>query len=112
MLNGKYSLRYIPRYEEDINEIVDYIVFKLNYLLNHFSQIEKGRLPIIEFMQIIFTIYYVVIDDVMEVRRVLYKGRDMDKIIKQNHVRRRNQGKTGTGVDFSDRRGRSLCRPA
>lgn len=29
-----------------------------------------------------FTIYYVVIDNVMEVRRVLYNGRDIDRIIK------------------------------
>ena len=28
MLNDKYKLRYIPRYEEDINGIVDYIVFQ------------------------------------------------------------------------------------
>jgi hypothetical protein len=27
MLNIKYTLRYIPRYEEDLNEIVDYFQF-------------------------------------------------------------------------------------
>lgn len=30
MLGGKYSLRYLPRYEQDLNQIVDYIVFKLH----------------------------------------------------------------------------------
>ncbi|MBA1336578.1 MAG: hypothetical protein HPY66_3013 [Firmicutes bacterium] len=29
-----------------------------------------------------FTVYYVVIDDVMEARRVIYSGRNADKIIK------------------------------
>ncbi|MBA1336579.1 MAG: hypothetical protein HPY66_3014 [Firmicutes bacterium] len=29
MLGGNFSLRYTPRFEEDLNEIVDYIVFKL-----------------------------------------------------------------------------------
>ena len=28
-----------------------------------------------------FVVYYVVIDDVMEVRRILYKSRDVDQII-------------------------------
>lgn len=30
MLDGKYLLRYIPRYEQDLKEIVDYIVLKLH----------------------------------------------------------------------------------
>lgn len=30
MAEGKYSLRYIPRFEVDLNNIVDYLVFKLH----------------------------------------------------------------------------------
>lgn len=105
MLSGKYSLRYIPRFEEDINEIVDYIVFKLhnpnsamklidkieNAILERvncplsfepFQSNRKRKTPYYRIYVDNFTVYYVVIDDVMEVRRVLYKGRDMDKIIK------------------------------
>lgn len=66
MVEGKYSLRYIPRFEVDLNNIVDYLVFKLHNsdaaeklinkieksiterlscpcLSNHFSQLGKGR---------------------------------------------------------------------
>lgn len=105
MLDGKYSLRYIPRYEEDLNEIVDYIVFKLhnpdsamnlidkienailerlNYPLSFepFQSNRKRKNPYYRIYIDNFTVYYVVIDDVMEIRRVLYKGRDEGKIIK------------------------------
>ena len=105
MLNDKYSLRYIPRYEEDLNEIVDYIVLKLhnpesamklidkieNAILERlncpvsfalFQSNRKRKNPYYRIYVDNFTIYYVVINDVMEVRRVLYKGRDADNIIK------------------------------
>ena len=105
MQDSKYSLRYISRYEEDLNEIVDYIVFKLhnshsarmrvdrienailerlNYPLSFepFQSNRKRKNPYYRIYVENFTIYYVVIDDVMEVRRVLYKGRDASKIIK------------------------------
>ena len=29
MQESKYSLRYLPKYEEDLNEIVDYIIYRL-----------------------------------------------------------------------------------
>lgn len=29
-MESKYSLRFIPRFEADLNEIIDYIVFKLH----------------------------------------------------------------------------------
>ncbi|MCL5071575.1 MAG: type II toxin-antitoxin system RelE/ParE family toxin [Actinobacteria bacterium] len=105
MQDGKYTLRYISRYEEDLNEIVNYIVFKLhnphsammlvdkieNAILERlncplsfepFQSNRKRKNPYYRIYVENFTIYYVVIDDVMEVRRVLYKGRDAGKIIK------------------------------
>jgi len=103
MQDGKYSLRYIPRYEEDLNKIIDYIVFKLhnphsaamlvdkieNAILERlncplsfepFQSNRKRKNPYYRIYVENFTIYYVVIDDVVEVRRVLYKGRDADII--------------------------------
>lgn len=105
MQDSKYTLRYIPRYEKDLNEIVDYIVIKLhsrdsamnlvdkieNAILERlkyplafepFQSERKRRNPYYRIYIDNFTVYYVVIDDIMEVRRVLYKGRDADKIIK------------------------------
>ena len=105
MLDGKYSLRYIRRYEEDLNEIVDYIVFRLhnpdsamklidkieNAILERldcplsfepFQSNRKRRNPYYRIYVDNFTVFYVLIDHVMEVRRVLYKGRDTSKIIK------------------------------
>lgn len=105
MLGGKYSLRYISRCEEDLNEIVDYIAYKLHNpdsAMNLVKKIEnaimerlncplsfepfqsnrKRKNPYYRIYVDHFTVYYVVIDDVMEVRRVLYSGRAASKIIK------------------------------
>lgn len=105
MIEGKFSLRYIPRFEEDLNEIVDYIVFRLqnqasaknlvekienaimerlNYPLafEPFQSSRKRKNPYYRIYIENFVIYYVVIEDVMEVRRILYKGRESGKIIK------------------------------
>ena len=104
MLNDKYSLRYIPRYEEDLNEIAEYIVFKLHNPDSAMKLIDKienaiykrlncplsfetfqsnrnRKYPYYRIYADNFIVYYVVIDDVMEVRRILYKGRDAGKII-------------------------------
>ena len=105
MLGGKYSLRYLPRYERDLNEIVDYIVFKLhnpegainlvkrieNAILERlncplsfepFQSIRKRKNPYYRIYVDNFTVYYVVLEDVMEVRRLLYNSRDAGRIIK------------------------------
>jgi len=105
MLGGKYSLRYLTRYEQDLNEIVDYIVFKLhnpegainlvkrieNAILERlncplsfepFQSIRKRKNPYYRIYVDNFTVYYVVIEDLMEVRRLLYNSRDAGRIIK------------------------------
>lgn len=105
MMEGKFSLRYFPRFEEDLNEIVDYIAFKLqnqtsaknltgkieNAILDRlncplafepFQSTRKRKNPYYRIYVENFVIYYVVIENVMEVRRILYKGRDSGKIIK------------------------------
>jgi len=103
MLGGKYSLRYLPRYEQDLNEIVDYIVFKLhnpegainlvkrieNAILERlncplsfepFQSIRKRKNPYYRIYVDNFTVYYVVIKDVMEVRKLLYSSRDAGEL--------------------------------
>ena len=104
MKESKYTLRYIPRYEEDLNEIVDYITFKLQSPHSAMKLVDKIENAILERLNcpLSFEIFHssrkrknpyyriyvenftmlVVIDVVMEVRRVLYKGRDSRRIIK------------------------------
>ena len=105
MLDDKFSLRYTPMFVEDLDEIVDYITCKLhnpNSAMNLVERIEdvilerlncplafesfqssrKRKYPYYRIYVDNFTIYYVVIDNIMEVRRILYSGRDSNKIIK------------------------------
>ncbi|MFI3169200.1 MAG: type II toxin-antitoxin system RelE/ParE family toxin [Faecalibacterium sp.] len=96
-----YKLRILPLFEDDLNEIVDYIKWKLrnpiaaHHLVDAVELAIYKRLPCAESFQkypskkdrthpyyhIIvknFTVFYVVIDDVMEVRRILYSKRDFN----------------------------------
>lgn len=105
MLESKYSLRYLPKYEEDLNVIVDYILHRLhspdsamklvdkieNAIMERlncplsFESYQSNRIRKHPYYRIYvdnFIVYYVVIEDVMEVRRLLYKGRDTEKLIK------------------------------
>lgn len=105
MLGGKYSLRYLTRYEQDLNDIVDYIIFKLNnpegainlvkrienailersnctLSFEPFRSIRKRKHTYYRIYVDNFTVYYVVIEDVMEVRRLLYNSRDTGRILK------------------------------
>ena len=105
MPESRYILRYLPKYEEDLNEIVDYIVYKLHNPQSAMNLVNKIENAILErlncplsfepfqsnrkrkhiYYRIYvgnFVIYYVVIGDVMEVRRILYKSRNADKLIK------------------------------
>lgn len=100
----KYKLSFLPLFEEDLNEIVDYITtdlqnpsaadrlvddieFAINkrleaplsYALFHSS---KKRLhPYYRISVRNFSVFYVVINDTMEVRRVLYSKRDLDNLL-------------------------------
>lgn len=91
-----YDLRFLPLFEEDLNEIVDYITNVLQNeiaALSFVDAVEKAiqqRLPFAEsfekfqsthdrkypYYQIPvknYTIFYVVIGNTMEVRRILYR---------------------------------------
>ena len=105
MRNDKYTLRYLPKYEEDLNEIVDYISSKLQSpgsALKLIEKIEKAILDRLDcplsfepfqsvkrrenpYYRIYvgnFTVYYVVIENIIEVRRILYNRRDAGQLIK------------------------------
>lgn len=104
MKEGKYSLRYLLKAEEDINEIAEYIILKLNSPASALKLIDKIENAILErlncplsfqpfestryrkhpYYRIYvnnFVVYYVVIEDIMEVRRILYKGRNASELL-------------------------------
>ena len=109
MDNNSYSLRYLPVFYEDLEETVSYIANELmnvkaaNDLLDGIEAAIVERLPYAEAFEQYhskkerrypyyriyvgnYIVYYVVIDEgdgnkVMEVRRLLYKGRNRDRII-------------------------------
>ena len=100
----RYTLRYLPIAEQDLIEIIDYIQNNLQNPIaaeNTLSKIETAifeRLKAPEAFPIWqsrkkrpypyrrinvgnFTVWYVVIDDIMEVRRILYSRRDEEKLL-------------------------------
>ena len=100
----KYKLSFLPLFEEDLNEIVDYISTDLqnpsaaDHLMHDIESAINKRLeaplsfapyPLLKKRPHLyyrinvrnFSIFYVVIDDTMEVRRVLYSKRDLDKLL-------------------------------
>ena len=104
MQKKTYKLRFLPLFTEDLLEITTYITSNLqnpeaaNSLVNEIEDAIDKRLenPLIfapynskkprinPYYRIYvknYTIFYVVIDDTMEVRRILYSKRDFDNII-------------------------------
>ena len=104
-MSGKhYELRFLPLFEEDLNEIVDYITYRLRNrvaaenLVDAVEAAIQERLPNAEAFEPYqssrerkypyyrirvknFMIFYVVIDNVMEVRRILYGRRNWKEIM-------------------------------
>ena len=101
---GKYTLRYLPLAKQDLSEIVNYIQNNLENPIaaeNTLSKIEAAileRLESPEFFAVWqskkqrpypyrkinvgnYTVWYVVIDHIMEVRRILYSRRDEETLI-------------------------------
>ncbi len=104
MDNKKHKLQILPLFEEDLNEIVGYITFKLknpaaandlvdeieeaidNRLTNPksfepFQSVKKREHQYYRIRVRNFTVFYVVIDDIMEIRRILYSRRDLTKLL-------------------------------
>ncbi|MCM1307619.1 MAG: type II toxin-antitoxin system RelE/ParE family toxin [Butyrivibrio sp.] len=99
-----YKLRYLPLFEDDLYEAVSYIADVLNNpqaaerLIEETENaiLERLRMPLAfepyhsaKFRKNIYyriyvgnyTVFYVVLDDVMEVRRFIYSGRDFDRLL-------------------------------
>lgn len=99
MGQNNYKIRYLPLFEKDLTEIIFYISNILNNpnaaesLIDdvEFAILERSKSPLSfepyhsskkrknPYYRIYvknYVVYYVVIDDVMEIRRLLYKGRD------------------------------------
>ena len=104
MSEKHYELRILPLFEEDLNEIVDYITWRLRNpiaaerLVDAVEAALNERLPFSESFEKYagsrerqypyyriqvknFTIFYVVIGNVMEVRRILYSRQNWQEKI-------------------------------
>jgi len=102
MIGKCYELRILPLFEEDLNEIVDYIVYRLQNPIaaeklvddveaaieerrscaeafEPYSSFRKREHPYYRIQVRNFTIFYVVIDGTMEVRRILYSRSNIKK---------------------------------
>ena len=100
----EYKLSILPLFEDDLNEIVDYIAHRLKNPIaaeKFVDDVEKAiyeRLPYAEsfdqyhsakerihpYYRIAvrnYTIFYVVIGDIMEVRRIIYSRRNLKRYI-------------------------------
>lgn len=104
-MDGKrYELRILPLFEDDLNEIVDYIAFRLRNPIASERLVDDVQAAIHERLSCAeafepypstkerehpyypvrvrnFTVFYVVIGNTMEVRRILYNRRDLKKIL-------------------------------
>lgn len=102
MIGKRYELRILPLFEEDLNEIVDYITYRLQNPIaaeklvddveaaieerrscaeafEPYSSSRKREHPYYRIQVRNFTIFYVVIDGTMEVRRLLYSRSNIKK---------------------------------
>ena len=99
-----YKLRFLPLFEEDLNEIVEYIAFRLKNVsaaeslvdevqeaiqnrlscpeaFEQYHSAKERKYPYYRIYVRNYIVFYVVIDDVMEVRRLLYNRRDRTRQI-------------------------------
>lgn len=103
MKNEKYKLRYLPLFEQDLIQTISYITNVLKNtdaaekLVNDIEDAIQERLeyplafepfpskkrdyPYYRIYMRNYVIYYVVIGDVMEVRRFLYGARDTNRYL-------------------------------
>lgn len=100
MSEKHYKLRFLPLFEDDLNDIVDYIVLRLKNpvaaaqfvddvqaaiqerltcaeAFEQYNSAMERQYPYYRIYVGNFTIFYVVIEDVMEVRRIVYSKRNL-----------------------------------
>lgn len=104
-MDGKrYKLRYLPMFEEDLTGIIDYIALQLKNPIAAENLLDEVRTAIHErtacaeafepyqsrrdrqypYYRIYvknYVVFYVVIGDIMEVRRILYSRRNLQEQI-------------------------------
>lgn len=103
-MEDRYPLSYLPLFEEELTNIVNYITYKLknpSAAEDLVAEVEKAVMnrsfsPLSfepchsaydrehDYYRIYvknYVIYYVVIDDVMEVRRIVYNRRDREHLV-------------------------------
>ncbi len=104
MNNQTYKLTFLPLFEQDLMEITNYITnilknpsaahnlvneIELSILNRQKSPLafepyrttKKREYPYYRINVRNYSIFYVVIDETMEVRRIIYSGRDLDKLL-------------------------------
>lgn len=104
MQNETFQLRYLPLFEQDLLDTVDYITNVLQNegaaqrLINDvetailkrlenplsfepYRSAKKRENPYYRIYVRNYTIFYVVIGNVMEVRRLIYSARNIDRIL-------------------------------
>lgn len=98
----RYKLRFLPLFEDDLNEMVDYIALRLKNpvaAVNLVDEVQRAirermscaeafepyhsdrerRYPYYRIYVKNYIVFYVVIDDVMEVRRIVYNRRNLSE---------------------------------
>lgn len=103
-MESKHELRYLPRFEKELTDIVNYITYKLgnpSAAENLVDDVEKAIMKRLDsplsyescysiydrehdYYRIYvknYVVYYVVIDNVMEVRRIVYGKRDRERLV-------------------------------
>jgi plasmid stabilization system protein ParE len=104
MAAKKFHVRYLPLFEQDLADVRDYIAITLQNPVAATRLVEETEKAINErllaplsfktyeskkdrkhpYYRIYvknYTVFYVVIDDAMEVRRFLYSRRDIDSLV-------------------------------
>ena len=104
MADKKYRIRYLPLFEQDLVQTVSYITNVLKNpdaaekLVNDveaailerlhnplafepYPSVKKRKYPYYRIYVRNYVVYYVVMGDIMEVRRFLYGARDIDRYL-------------------------------
>ena len=104
MENKEYQLRYTPSFDDDFTETVRYIAevlqnpqaaekliddtekmimerLKAPCAYQPFKSVRARKYPYYRINVHNYAVFYVVIDHVMEVRRFLYSGRELEQIL-------------------------------
>lgn len=103
-MDKHYDLRFLSLFEEDLNEIVDYIAFNLKnptaakrlvddvekaiykrltcpLSFEPYHSVNNHPYPYYQIQVKNFSVFYVVIGNTMEVRRIIYSRRDLTELI-------------------------------